>query len=131
MNPLTDRIASILLVLALALAAACASDGTRATPSRAPAQVVPLAHITADEAAKALCDRYKKGGRAEKIHHGGCAYPGDDDVEIRRRAREAWLIVTPDPRTNSLVLAVSAAHQEELERALEILKELDVPRTAG
>ena len=128
MNALSCKLASALTALLMVIVAACSSSGTSATPDRAPAQVVPLAHITADEAAKALCDRYAKSGEAEKIHHGGCAYPGDDDVKIRQRARAAWLVVTPDPRTNSLVLAAKSGHDDELERAIALLKQIDVPR---
>ena len=95
-----------LALLGLPALTACSATGDRAVPDMAPARVVSLSYLTADEAAQALDD-----GLA------GSALAG--------------VFVTAEPRDNALIIAAAAGHAEEVELALAYVRRIDVPRMAG
>ena len=109
--------------------AACSTTHDRAVPELAPSQVVYLSHVSADVAAEALCGRFAQKDGAGHLQHPGCRHAAKSGGSAG--SPSVWLVVTSEPRTNALVIAASAGHADELERALEMLKLIDVPKTAS
>jgi hypothetical protein len=95
-----------LALLGLPALTACSATGDRAVPDMAPAKVVYLTYVTAEEAAQALGDGFA-------------------------RPVGAGVVVTAEPRDNALIIAAAAGRAEEVELALAFLRRIDVPRMAG
>jgi hypothetical protein len=112
------------------LLAACSSGRTSAAPELAPSQVVYLSHVSAVDAAEALCGRFAQESGAGHLQHPGCRHAATKPGGAAA-APAVWLSVTSEPRTNALIIAASPGHADQLERALEIVKELDVPAAAA
>jgi len=109
--------------LALIGLASCSATGDRAVPDMAPSRVVHLSFVSADEAARALDGSFARNGWSDLLG-AGCDPAG-------LGLRSGRLVVTSEPHGNSLIIAAGPGHAAEVERALEFVRRLDVPRMAA
>lgn len=119
-----------LAALALIGLTACSATRDRAVPNLAPSRVVPLAYVSAEEAAEAICVSFAQRAGAGKLQHPDCRH-GGSNATFDASSKSVWLYVTTDPRTNSLIIAATADHAGEIDRALEIVRLIDVPKTTS
>jgi len=131
MNHFARTLTARIAFLGLLVLTACSGTGDRAAvPVLAPTRVVPLAYVSADEAAEAICESYAQRAGAGKLQHPNCRH-GGGNATFDASSKTVWLYVTTDPRTNSLIIAATADHAAEIDRALEIVRAIDVPGTTS
>jgi len=130
MNTIRNFAARLALLGLIGLAACSSTGDSRAVPELAPTRVVPLAYVSADEAAEAICESYAQRAGAGKLQHPNCRH-GGGNATYDANSKTVWLYVTTDPRTNSLIIAATADHAGEIDHALAVVREVDVPKTTS
>jgi hypothetical protein len=107
---------------------ACASTEAGARPMLASSEVVVLSHQpAADVAAQACGILHGATVDANGVPTGGCSLREHKEAH-RHEDGSTHVSMTPDPGTNSIVLAAPPGHDQDLARAVALVRELDMPR---
>jgi hypothetical protein len=117
-----------LLSVALAfVTGACTATEASSRPVLASSEVVVLSHQPAADVAAQACGILHGASRdAKGAPTGGCSMREHREAH-RHEDGSTHVTMTPDPRSNSIVLAAAPGHDQDLARAVALVRELDTP----
>lgn len=126
------RVSVVLLLVALAfVAGACATTEANSRPVLASSEVVVLSHQRAADVAAQVCGILHGAPRdAQGLTTGGCSLREHKEAH-RHEDGSTHVSMTPDPETNSIVLVAPPGREQDLARAVALVRELDTPNASG
>jgi hypothetical protein len=126
------RASVTLFLVALAfVTGACATSDANSRPMLASSEVVVLSHQAATDVAAQACGILHGATLdANGVPTGGCSLREHREAH-RHEDGSTHVSMTPDPATNSIVLAAPPGHDQDLARAVALVRELDTPRVGS